>query len=140
MDIPFPDECEVSVINADLTEIVPIERRCDTLLNVKCPGGPYTMIIESQLEEDSRKVLIVICQKPGTARWAREPKTIGLSDRPTSVLYPIVLGPDNVPAIMDRSEAARDVVLAAFSAITHGTSRRVNATTLGSSPSSPRWV
>ncbi|WP_219517244.1 hypothetical protein [Nonomuraea ceibae] len=145
LDIPFPDECEVTVINADLTEIVPVERRCDTLLDVRCPDGPYTMIIESQLEEDAAKgdawayyvsylkakyghqvVLIVICQKPGTARWAREPKTIGLPGRPTSVLYPVVLGPDNVPAITDRSEAAKDVVLAAFSAITHGTSRRVN--------------
>jgi hypothetical protein len=72
-------------------------------------------------------VLLVICQDEATAKWAREPKRIGLSGHPCLIVYPIVLGPDNVPQITDPAEASKDVVLAMFSALTHARSPKVNA-------------
>ncbi|WP_129668766.1 hypothetical protein [Phytoactinopolyspora endophytica] len=42
-----------------------------------------------------------------------------MADRPSLIVYPLVLGPDNVPAIGSADDAAEDVVLAVFSALTH---------------------
>ncbi len=36
-------------------------------------------------------------------------------------MRPLVLGPDNVPVITDPEQAGRDLALATFSAMTHGT-------------------
>lgn len=146
LDIPFPETSSVAVVNTDLTEILPVERRVDTLLDVKSAMGEHLIVIESQSRPDEDKppawayyigylhakhrcdvVLIVICQSAATARWAREPKEIGLPGRPTMVIHPIALGPDNVPAVTDLAVAAQDVVLAVFSALTHGRSRTVSA-------------
>ena len=146
LEIPFPDECAVSVINTDLTEIRPLERRADTLLHLKSALGEHYVIIESQTKQDEEKlrswvyylgyvyakyghdvILLVISQDAATARWARKPLTIGLQHRPSMIIYPLVYGPDNVPAITHLETAAQDVVLAVFSAITHGRSRSVGA-------------
>ncbi|MEV0199873.1 hypothetical protein [Nonomuraea sp. NPDC050691] len=61
--------------------------------------------------------LLVVCHDSATARWARLPKGIGLEERPSLVLHPVVLGPDNVPAITDLAQASEDVVLTVFSAL-----------------------
>ncbi|GAA4531763.1 hypothetical protein [Nonomuraea ferruginea] len=146
LDIPFPEVSSLSVVNTDLTEILPIERRVDTLLQVKSELGEHLVIIESQGKRDPEKppawayyisylhakfrrevVLIVICQHASTARWARGPKSIGLPGMPTMTMWPIALGPDNVPAVVDPAVAAEDVVLAVFSALAHALSRSVNA-------------
>lgn len=65
-------------------------------------------------------VLIVMSQSRSTARWAAQPIRLGLPSWSSLVVRPLVLGPDNVPVIADEAEAARDVTLAVFSAITHG--------------------
>ncbi|MFG1943399.1 hypothetical protein [Nonomuraea sp. NPDC048826] len=145
LDIPFPEVSSTSVVNTDLTEILPIERRVDTLLNAKSEHGDYLVIIESQGRRDPKKpsswayyisylrarfqlevVLIVICQEASTARWARSPQSTGLPGRPTLTIWPIALGPDNVPAITDPAAAAQDVILAVLSALTHALSSSVN--------------
>jgi hypothetical protein len=41
--------------------------------------------------------------------------------------HPLVLGPDNVPVVTDRRTAARDITLAAFSALTHGREQDADA-------------
>ncbi|MFI7697801.1 hypothetical protein [Nonomuraea sp. NPDC049480] len=147
LKIDFPASSEVAVIDTDLTEIKPIDRRCDTMMLFKTPwGSKQVVIIESQMQKDDGKVaawahyisyahikyecpvlLLVICQDETTARWAREPKRIGLPGRPCLVIYPIVLGPGNVPRITDPEEASKDVVLAMFSAVTHAHSPEVDA-------------
>ncbi|MEU6778375.1 hypothetical protein ABZ912_04170 [Nonomuraea angiospora] len=43
------------------------------------------------------------------------------------IVYPVALGPDNVPQIIDPAEAREDAVLAMFSALTHARSPKVNA-------------
>ncbi|MFF9685234.1 hypothetical protein [Streptomyces sp. NPDC014623] len=65
-------------------------------------------------------MLLVVCQDESTARWAGRPIRIGPPEWPSLTVRPLALGPHNVPAVTDPSVAARDVPLAAFSAITHG--------------------
>ncbi|MBN6056236.1 hypothetical protein JYK22_30195, partial [Nonomuraea sp. RK-328] len=146
LDVAFPSPCAVSVMDTDLTELEPITRRADTLLYLESEQGDHVLVIESQSHEDKDKTsswayyigylharhecpvtLLVVCHDLATARWARRPKGIGLEERPSLVLHPIVLGPDNVPAITDLAEASEDVVLAVFSALTHGRSPQVTA-------------
>ncbi|MFC4012752.1 hypothetical protein ACFOY2_36350 [Nonomuraea purpurea] len=147
LNIEFPAAREVAVIDTDMTEIVPIERRADTVMMFTSRGGAKHVIIsESQSEPDNDKpaswayyisyarikfdcpaTLLVISQKESTAKWARRPKAIGLPGHPSLTVHPIVLGPDNVPKITDLAEASTDVVLTMFSALTHARSSEVAA-------------
>ncbi|MFI6919405.1 hypothetical protein ACIBIZ_05570 [Nonomuraea spiralis] len=133
-------------MDTDLTEIKPIERRADTIMMFTSLEGRHVVISESQSKPDNSKTsswahyishvhvkfgcpvtLLVICQDEATARWAAEPKTIGLPGRPTLVIHAVVLGPHNVPVIIDLAEAVNDVVLTMFSALTHALSEEVPA-------------
>ncbi|TMR17097.1 hypothetical protein ETD86_23900 [Nonomuraea turkmeniaca] len=139
LNIDFPTSCEIAVVDTDMTEIEPIERRADTVMMFRTPWGTkHVVISESQGQPDDRKtsawayylsyahikfgcpvILLVICQDVATAKWAREPKRIGLPGHPCLIVYPIVLGPDNVPEVTDPAEACKDTVLSMFSALTH---------------------
>ncbi|MDH6628045.1 hypothetical protein M2271_005875 [Streptomyces sp. LBL] len=137
--IPFPEPREFAAMNVDLTEIEPVERRVDTLLRAETDDGVYLLVVESQGLPDARKrgswpyylsylhekyrcepVLIVITQNSATARWAAAPIHLGVRGCPSLTVRPFVLGPDNVPVIVDEREAERDVPLAVLSAMTHG--------------------
>jgi hypothetical protein len=59
--------------------------------------------------------------------WARQPIVIGLPDLTCMLVHPVVLGPDNVPAVTDAAEAKLDVTFAVFSALTHSRSPNVGA-------------
>ncbi|MEU1120005.1 MULTISPECIES: hypothetical protein [unclassified Streptomyces] len=139
LHVPFPEPRDIMTLDVDLTEIEPVERRCDTLLRVDTDDGNYLFVIESQGKKDEAKrgswpyylsylyekyhcepVLIVVTQSAATARWAAKPIQFGLPGWSSLTVRPMVLGPDNVPVITDRHEAERDVPLAVFSAITHG--------------------
>jgi hypothetical protein len=72
-------------------------------------------------------VLLVVCNKESTAAWARQPIVIGLPDLACMVVHPVVLGPDNVPAVTDAAEAKLDVTFTVFSALTHSRSSKVDA-------------
>ncbi|MFG3252316.1 hypothetical protein [Streptomyces sp. NPDC048172] len=140
LGIPFPDPVEVSLMDTDLTEMKPLERHVDTLLRVEVEdGSSYLLAIEAQGRKAPEKpsswayylahlyakyryppILLVVCRDKGTATWAAEPIRIGLPSHPTLTVHPLVLGPHNVPAITDPAEAAADIPLAVFSAITHG--------------------
>ncbi|WP_280397935.1 hypothetical protein [Nocardia carnea] len=63
--------------------------------------------------------LLVICQDEKIARWADRPITAASNGRTSFVVFPLVLGPHNVPIVTDPAEATADVPLAALSAITH---------------------
>lgn len=65
-------------------------------------------------------VLIVVTQNSATARWAAEPIHLGVRGCPSLTVRPFVLGPDNVPVIVEASEAEQDPALAVLSAMTHG--------------------
>ncbi|WP_405881896.1 hypothetical protein OG762_26690 [Streptomyces sp. NBC_01136] len=144
--VPFPEPCGFTVLNTDLTEIEPVERRVDSLVRVNTKEGDYLLVLESQGKKDERKrgswpyylsylyeeyrcepVLVVMTQSSSTARWAAQPIRFGLPGWASLVVRPMVLGPDNVPVITDEKEAAQDVSLAVLSAITHGKGPRAAA-------------
>jgi hypothetical protein len=141
---------QVTVLSNDLTTVKPLERRPDSVLMaewlVDDPVGRYVLIVESQTDPDDTKlrrwpyyiaylhdkyecpvVLLVVCNKESTATWARQPIVIGLPDLTCMLVYPVVLGPDNVPAVTDVAEAGGDLTFAVFSALTHGRSSEVGA-------------
>ena len=147
-DLPVPDQ--VSVMTVDLTETLPMERRVDSVLLAEFIGesscGRYILVIESQTQPDEERrsrwpyaiaylhdkygcdvVLLVVCSKRATARWAREPIKIGVGGLVSMIVNPAVLGPDNVPAVTDPAEAAQDVCFTMLSALTHSRSREVGA-------------
>lgn len=120
----------------------------DTLLQVETKDdGTYLFAIESQGRRDPKKpaawayylsymhakfghqpVLIVLCPDESTARWAARPITLGIPDYPSLTVHPLVLGPGNVPVITDAKEVARDIPIAAFSAMTHSKDENVDGT------------
>ncbi|MEU6009087.1 hypothetical protein [Streptomyces sp. NPDC047453] len=137
--IPIPEPRDFAVLNADLTEIEPVERRVDTLLRAETDEGTYLLVVEPQGKRDEDKrgswayylsylyakyrwepVLIVLTQSRSTARWATRPIRLGLPGWHSLTARPLVLSPENVPLVADEAEARRDVFLAAFSAMTHG--------------------
>ncbi|MCZ4514414.1 hypothetical protein O3Q52_41055 [Streptomyces sp. ActVer] len=144
--VPFPEPCGFTVLNTDLTEIEPVERRADSVVRVNTKDGDFLLVLESQGKKDERKrgswpyylsylyekyrcepVLVVMTQSSSTARWAAQPIRFGLPGWSSLVVRPMVLGPDNVPVITDEKEAAQDVSLAVLSAITHGGGPRAAA-------------
>ncbi|MFJ7772447.1 hypothetical protein ACIQ1J_29670 [Streptomyces sp. NPDC097107] len=137
--VPFPEPRDFAVLNADVTEIEPVERRVDTLMRVDTDEGTYLIVVEAQGKRDEGKrgswpyylsylyakygwepVLVVITQNSATARWAAQPIRRGLPGWHSMTVRPLVIGPDNVPVIANEREAERDVPLAVLSAMTHG--------------------
>ncbi|MGW2639201.1 hypothetical protein [Streptomyces sp. NPDC001348] len=64
-------------------------------------------------------ILLVVCQDKATASWAAEPVRVGLPVHTSMAVFPLVLGPGNVPAVTDPDEATEDLALAVFSALAH---------------------
>ncbi|WP_326629140.1 hypothetical protein OIE67_36680 [Nonomuraea fuscirosea] len=146
IDIKLPVPQEIAVIDTDMTEILPIDRKADTVVMFLLEQEERHIIItEAQLRESEQKVsswahyisyahseykcpvtLMVTCADTGTATWARKAHPIGLVDHPSLVVSPIVFGPDNVKAITDPEEATENVVLTMFSAFCHVESPEVN--------------
>lgn len=63
-------------------------------------------------------MLVVVCQSPSTAAWAREPIVHEAPFWMTSATYPLVLSRENVPSLKDVPEA--DLLLQVFSVVVHG--------------------
>ncbi|MEV1066836.1 hypothetical protein [Streptomyces sp. NPDC050263] len=137
--IPFPEPTEIRALDTDLTEIKPLERRVDTLLRVDtADGGSFLLAVEAQSRPVQNKlnswtyylahlyakyelppILLVVCADKATAAWAAEPIRIGPPVHTSMAVFPLVLGPGNVPAVIDPDEAAEDLALAVFSALAH---------------------
>jgi hypothetical protein len=146
LGVALPTPRTVSVLNTDATEIRPLERRIDTVLLAEVETGDQIVIVESQTERNDDKLtswpyyiaylhakyecpvtLLVICPKQTTAKWARQPIEIGPAGLPCMVVRPFALGPDNVPAITDLTQACEDVLFTVFSALTHSRSENAAA-------------
>ncbi|MFI9718963.1 hypothetical protein ACIHFE_04795 [Streptomyces sp. NPDC052396] len=147
LGVPYPAKADVEVLTPDVTEIRPLERRVDSVLRIKPPDGKWFLLaIEAQGRRDKDKavnwayylsflaakyqrpaLLLVVCQDKATATWAAGPFELGVKEWTALSLHPLVLGPGNVPEILDEEEAAQDLSLAAFSALTHGRSGNLPA-------------
>ncbi|MER6065637.1 hypothetical protein ABT167_31640 [Streptomyces sp. NPDC001792] len=137
--IPFPEPTAIQLLDTDLTEIRPLARRVDTLLRVEtAEDGGFLLAVEAQGKPDPDEpgswtyylahlyakyqlppVLLVVCRDKATATWAAEPVRVGLPGHTSIAVFPLVLGPGNVPAVTDPNEAAEDLALAVFSALVH---------------------
>ncbi|WP_031524552.1 hypothetical protein [Streptomyces sp. NRRL F-5123] len=141
LGVRLPQQAVTEVLTPDVTEIRPLERRVDTVLRVSGPGGesPLLLAIEAQQRRDLDKpvswayyvaylqakyrcpaLFLVVCQDKSTADWAAGPFRLGLDDWCSLSVHPLVLGPGNVPVVLDVSEASANLPMAAFSALTHG--------------------
>ncbi|MQY06056.1 hypothetical protein [Actinomadura macrotermitis] len=146
LGLEFPTPRAVRVLNCDLTEVKPLERRADTVLISESDEGDHIMIVESQGRPDPGKhsswcyyiaylhdkykcpvTLLVTCSDKATADWAGRPIKIGHEKWPAMVVRPIALGPGNVPAVTDPRHASDDVFFAVFSALTHARSAHADA-------------
>ncbi|PGH49148.1 hypothetical protein [Streptomyces sp. Ru87] len=148
LGVPLPAAAAIEVLTPDATEIRPLERRVDSVLRVEpCDGsGGFLLAIEAQGRRDRIKavswayylsflkakyecpaLLLVVCQDKATADWAAGPFRLGPEGWAALSVHPLVLGPGNVPVILDPDEAAGNLALAAFSAITHGRDREAPA-------------
>ncbi|PSJ27649.1 hypothetical protein B7P34_16495 [Streptosporangium nondiastaticum] len=125
----------------DATEIRPLERRVDSVLRIqpRDSSKSFLLAIEAQGRRDSDKavswayylaflkakyghpaLLLVVCQDKATAEWAAGPFKLGPEGWKALSVHPLVLGPGNVPPIIDEEEAAQNLAMATFSAMTHG--------------------
>ncbi|MEU5419495.1 hypothetical protein ACFY1P_28450 [Streptomyces sp. NPDC001407] len=150
LGVPLPAKATVEVLTADVTEIRPLERRVDSVLRIEpADGGDgpgFLLAIEAQGRQDQAKaaswayylsylkakygcpaLLLVVCQDKATADWASGPLRLGVDAWTSLSVHPLVLGPGNVPVIIDAEEAAQDLTMATFSAMTHGSSRDATA-------------
>ncbi|MEN8653914.1 hypothetical protein ABCR94_25740 [Streptomyces sp. 21So2-11] len=147
LGVPLSDKPSVEVLTPDATEIRPLERRVDSVLRVHPPGEDrFLLAIEAQGRRDPDKasswtyylaylqakydmpaLLLVVCQDELTAEWAAGPFRVGVKGWTALSTHPLVLGPNNVPRITDPAEAALDLPLATFSAMTHGKDPNVTA-------------
>ncbi|MFD7130425.1 hypothetical protein [Streptomyces sp. NPDC059894] len=137
--IAFPQPTAIQHLDTDLTEIRPLARRVDTLFRVDtADDGSFLLAVEAQGKPDQDKpsswtyylahlyakyqlppILLVVCRDKATASWAAEPVRVGLPVHTSMAVFPLVLGPSNVPAVTDPDEASEDLALAVFSALAH---------------------
>ncbi len=135
LGVELPAYTEVRVESADLTHVVPAEYRAD-LVVLLVDGKPvFAIVVEVQLARDERKrftwpvyltglrarfecdaTVLVVTPTMDVARWAAEPIELG----PGGTLRPLVLGPDAVPVVIDRSRAKAEPELALLSEMAHG--------------------
>ncbi|MHA5051922.1 hypothetical protein [Streptomyces sp. SD15] len=143
----FGTPISVTELPTDLSENHPVERRVDTLLEIKEAACSYIVAVEAQGKPDKSKhaswawymafindkykvppVLLVICQDRKTADWAARPVKIGPPQWQGLALRPLVFGPDDIPLVETLDEATRDVPMTVLSAVLHARDRSVDAT------------
>jgi hypothetical protein len=135
--VELPEHDRIVCERADLGSALPVELRADLAFRVDRAGSPVlVLVVEVQLAIDPEKtfswpsyavalrarhrcpvLLVVITVDRAVARWARRPIAFGPG---AGYLRPLVLGPDELPAITDPAVAAASPELATISALAHG--------------------
>ncbi|MEV6171109.1 hypothetical protein AB0L99_23090 [Streptomyces sp. NPDC051954] len=142
LGVPLSAKATVDAVTTDVTEARPLERRVDTVLRVgPSDGEDFLLAVEAQSGKVPSKeaswayyiaylqakfglpvLLLVVCQDRATAKWAAGPFDCGARGWTALRTYPLVAGPDNLPVITDARTAAKNLALAAFSALAHARS------------------
>lgn len=147
LDVKLPSFREAGLVDAELTELAPVEYRADAVVLFKRKQPVYGAIIEAQLEPDRDKsytwplyavsarerhrcpfVVVVVTPRRKTARWATAPIDLGGG----SQYRPLVIGPDGIPEVTDRRLARREPQLAMLSVMAHGRGEVGTAAAIGS--------
>ncbi|NUU26338.1 MAG: hypothetical protein HOV68_33280 [Streptomycetaceae bacterium] len=136
----MPENACIGVVTPDVTEIHPLERRIDGVFKIDQPDGPGLMLaVEAQQRRDKDKavswayylaylkskykrpaLLLVLGGDQTTADWASGPFALGPLGWTSLYVHPLVLGPNNAPLILDPEQAAENLLLATFAAMTQG--------------------
>lgn len=135
LDEPLPAHTDVKIECANLTELQPTEYRADLVLSISNGKPVHGLIVEVQLGIDRRKqftwpayvanlrarwkcpvCLLVVCADPYVAGWASEWIQLGGAN----MFTPQVIGPREVPEILDAVDAEKNPELAVLSAMAHG--------------------
>lgn len=141
---PIADGVQLRTRDQAYSEVKPPEYRADLVVELASDGSSKPtsmMILEVQLTRDTHKrrtwpayqavlraqygcptLVVVLAPDAGVARWCAEP--IDLDGRGTSVMRPTVIGPEQVPLVIDPAHADRLPALSVLSAIAHGHSER----------------
>lgn len=147
LGIALPDKAAAYAIATDVTETRPMARHADTVLRIDpSDGGDFILIVESQERRDVKKesswpyyvayiqskyrlpvLLLVVCRDRATTKWAVGPFECGARGWTAQRTYPLVVGPDNLPMVIDARTAAEKPAMAAFSALAHANSPDIDA-------------
>jgi hypothetical protein len=142
--VDLPSDERVEIVAASFAEVRPPEYSADLVLSVGSGDRRISVILEVQLDADlvdrdakryawprytvwqwadtrSPTYLVVVTPSRRVERWAAEPIAIG---HPGFELAPLVLGPSNFPALIDREQAHAVPELAVLSAVVHGHGKR----------------
>jgi hypothetical protein len=136
LNFAIPDYQAARVESGDLAEWTPAEFRADAVVIFESASPVMAVVVEVQRDRDHGKrwswpvyltglrarmrcpaVLLVICVDSAVATWCAKPIDLG---HPGWTLRPLVLGPEVVPVVTDRREAAQAPELALLSAMAHG--------------------
>jgi len=132
---PLPKHTDVKVESAELTEVQPAEYRADLVFSLSNGKPVHGLIIEVQLQFDRRKAftwpayvanlrarwecpvcLLVVCPDDDAAGGASLPIHLGCDNW----FSPRVVGPNEVPEVLDAVDAEMNPELAVLSAMAHG--------------------
>ena len=138
LHLPIPPHTSAAVVEAALDQLVPVEFRADLVIEVKQGDQVvFAIILEVQLGEDPAKkstwpvyltvtrarrqgcpaCVLVVAPDAKVAAWAAKPIELGL---PGDTIHPRVLGPPELPRVMDPAEVRRRPEIAVLSAMAHG--------------------
>ena len=131
----LPEYTEARIDSADLTSILPTERRADLVIQLRHGDCVFGIIVEVQLKKDQDKgfvwpvylttlrdrircpvYLLVVAPDDKVADWACQPILLGGDSR----VIPWVLRLADIPKISDAEQAKRDPELTVLSALAHG--------------------
>ncbi|WP_280386605.1 hypothetical protein [Nocardia wallacei] len=134
-DVALPDFTDARLECGDFPDIDPTEYRADAVVVLTQGQVPaLAIIVEAQLRPDEDKtwswpvylatlrarlrspvVLLILCPNDRTAAWGRTPIPLA----PGCALTPVVIGPADVPVVLDPDLASANPEMAVLSAIAH---------------------
>ncbi|MEV5889859.1 hypothetical protein [Nonomuraea fuscirosea] len=137
LNVGVPPFDEALLGNTDFTQCVPTEYQSDSVVTLKKSGKAVrAVVLEVQRKPDPDKswswpvylatlrarekcpvLLLVFSPNANTARTCAKPIDLG---HPGWVLAPLVIGPEDVPAVTDITQAIAEPELTALSAIVYG--------------------
>jgi hypothetical protein len=117
-------------------ELTPVEHRADTVVELRTGAKlVLAVVVEVQRSRDSAKefswpvyltsvrsrlrcpaAVLVICPDAATAAWCAKPVLLG----PGNTFTPVVLGPRQIPMLVDPDEAVENPELTMLSTMAHG--------------------
>lgn len=137
LGIELPAMAQPRITAAELVDLNLAEYRADAVITLGPADAPTeAFVLEAQNDLDPRKrrtwplyvaglrarlgcpvTLVIVALDPEVAAWCAEPIDLG---RQRGIILPLVLGPAQIPVIVDPDEARRAPELAVLSVAAHG--------------------